>query len=115
MKSATRGQHAKLVPESSGKTRYWRSQDGMHNIGRFIPDMNPRTKEEQEKAERERMLTRDQSTKVETEVNIQLGIFTLNNVAMEQLDERIYKMQEFKVTWKYFLQLISLLGSIWRC
>lgn len=43
------------------------------------------------------MFTRDQSTKIETEVNIQLGIFTLNNVAMEQLDERIYKMQEFKV------------------
>lgn len=47
------------------------------------------------------MLTRDQSTRVETEVNIQLGIFTLNNVAMEQLDERIYKMQEFKVILFY--------------
>lgn len=45
VRSATRGQHAKLVPEVSGKTRYWRSQDGMHNIGRFIPDLNPRTKE----------------------------------------------------------------------
>jgi len=80
----------------SGKTRYWRSQDGMNNIGRFVPDLTPRTPEEQQQAERERMYTRDQNSKVETEVNIQLGIFTLNNVAMEQLDERIYSIPEFK-------------------
>jgi hypothetical protein len=43
------------------------------------------------------MFTRDQSAKVDTEVNVQLGIFTLNNVAMDELDERIYKMPEFKV------------------
>lgn len=82
---------------SSGLTRYWRNVDGFHNIGRFVPDLNPRTPEEQERIEKQRPFTRDQpGTKVETEINIQLGTFTLDNSPMERLDDRIYLLPDFK-------------------
>jgi hypothetical protein len=82
---------------ASGLTRFWRHIDGFHNIGRFIPDGNPRTPEQQEKAEKERPYTRElPGSTVEIEINIQLGTFTLNNAAMEPLDERIYANQDFK-------------------
>lgn len=42
--------------------------DGLHNIGRFIPDSKPRTEEECRKAEETRGLTRGEKI-VDTEVS----------------------------------------------
>ena len=40
--------------------------DGMHNIGRLVPDLKKRTPEEQMKAEQERMYTRDLGVSTDT-------------------------------------------------
>lgn len=78
-------------------TRYWRNVDGMFNIGRFVPDLSPRSPEEQEKAERDRPFTRYKpGIKSDIEVNIQLGTFTLNNEAMKPLDPEIYDFVDFR-------------------
>ncbi|PRP79727.1 hypothetical protein PROFUN_12661 [Planoprotostelium fungivorum] len=82
---------------SAGLTRHWRNMDGLHNVGRFIPDLTSRTAEQQAKADAERYQSRGQlGGKVETEVNIQLGTLTLNNAIMERVDPRIYAMDDFK-------------------
>lgn len=41
----TRENHSN--PAATLQTRHWRNLDGMHCIGRYIPDPNPRTPEEQ--------------------------------------------------------------------
>jgi hypothetical protein len=80
---------------ATGLTRHWRNMDGLHNVGRFVPDLSPRTAEEQAKAERERFQSRGQ-TPTEVMINIQLGTLTLNNAVMERLDDRIYGMADFR-------------------
>lgn len=42
----TRENHSSPVP-SNLQARHWRNLDGMNCIGRYIPDINPRTPEEQ--------------------------------------------------------------------
>jgi hypothetical protein len=96
IRSVTRGSASNKALHLWGKTRYWRNMDGMSNIGRFIPDPTPRTPEEQAEAEKKRMHTRRDLSKVETEINIQLGIFTLDNSPMEELDDKIYQLPDFK-------------------
>jgi hypothetical protein len=53
-----------------GAQRFWRSMDGLHNIGRFIPDSKPRSEEERRKAEETRKMTRGEKI-VDTEVHQQ--------------------------------------------
>ena len=98
------GSRMKTVSEEEGmkngagpeeKTRYWRSMDGMDCVGRFIPDMKPRSVEDQLRIERERAFKRGEQL-VETEINIQLGSLTLNTSRLEVLDQRIIVMADFK-------------------
>ena len=77
------------------QARFWRSLDGRHCVGRYVPDMNPRTKEQQEEADRTRDLTRPVQS-IDTEVNLQLGTFTLETSRIQVLDERIADMYEFQ-------------------
>ena len=69
--------------------------DGMDCIGRFIPDMKPRSVEDQLRIERERAFKRGEQL-VETEINTQLGSLTLNTSRLEVLDQRIIVMGDFK-------------------
>ena len=81
-------------PESEA-TRYWRSMDGMHCVGRMIPDSYPRTEDEQDAREAERMYIRGES-KVETEINLQLGSLTLNTSRLESLDRSMSSQADFQ-------------------
>ena len=94
------GTRVKSASEEGGagptvKIRYWRSMDGMDCVGRFIPDMKPRSIEDQLRIERERAFKRGEQL-VETEINIQLGSLTLNTSRLEVLDAKIIGMQDFK-------------------
>jgi hypothetical protein len=77
------------------QVRNWRNLDGMNCIGRYVPDPNPRTPEEQAQAEAKRWQTRGQDIS-EIEVNIQLGTLTLNTAQVEHLDLRICAMEDFQ-------------------
>lgn len=76
------------------QTRYWRQMDGRHCVGRFIPDVAPRTQAEQNMAEQQRMLSRGEQ-RIDTEVNLQLGSLTLNQSRLEVLDARIVALPDF--------------------
>lgn len=54
------------VVKPIAETRCWRHMDGMHNIGRFLPDSRFRTEDERKLAEERRDKERDEKI-VDTE------------------------------------------------
>jgi hypothetical protein len=94
-------------PNNRTQARHWRSIDGRHCVARFVPCLDQRNEEDQQRAERERDYVRGQEVG-EIEVNVQLGTFSLNRSRLQGVDERM-------VDFPHFKQLFGDQGHLAQC
>lgn len=74
--------------------RNWRSLNGMHCGGRFVPSVKSQTNLEVAEIERRRMYERPEVAD-ETEINVQLGTFSLKSARLQGVDPDACKMLDF--------------------
>ncbi len=94
-------------PNNRSQARHWRSIDGRHCVARYVPCLDQRSEEDQERAERQRDFVRGQEVG-EIEVNVQLGTFSLNRSRLQGVDERM-------VDFAHFKQLFGDQGHLAQC